>query len=110
MIRKYLQHIKDEILEAIIEKLLRQKLEPFGELLDCQVDTHVNSISASVLLHGDAVPVAVSVARYEVVEVGGDHFIELRRFASSKEWIHTVMSRFLTGRRFQLPVGVAAII
>lgn len=110
MIREYLQHIKDEILEAIIEKVVREKIRPFGDLIDCQVDTHVNSISAEVLLHGDTYPIKVAVARYEVFEAEGHHWLELRRFSSTKEWIQSVMDTFLVGKRFQLPTGVAPIV
>jgi hypothetical protein len=45
-----------------------------------------------------------------VLEVDGHHFIELKRFTSSKEWVQAVMERFLTDKRFRLPVGVAPLI
>jgi hypothetical protein len=110
LVRQYLQHLKDEVLEAVIQRMIREKRAPFGELQACEVNTHANSIAGQVLMKGDVVPILVTIARYEVLEVDGHHFIELKRFTSSKEWVQAVMERFLTDKRFRLPVGVAPLI
>ena len=110
MFRAYLQHLKDEVLEAIIEQVVLDKLEPFGHLLGCEVNTHDNCISAEIVLRGDSLPILVAIERYEVIEENDTHFLELRRFSASKEWLQAALDCFLVGRRFRLPTGAALVI
>lgn len=110
MLGRMAKSIKDGALAVGIKAYVNDRLGDYGEVLDCQIDTHHSKLTFRALLRGERDPVDAAVDRYEVERDGGDVYIVVRSFSTSREWITLLINKLLVGKRFKIPSKVAALL
>lgn len=74
----------------------------FGEVTELAIDSDDRSITARIALRGEVLPVEVRAVRYRIEEDG----LVIEQFACERDWIATVLNRFLAGHKLTVPKGV----
>lgn len=110
MLGRMAKSIKDGALAVGIKAYVNDRLDEYGEVLDCQIDTTHSKLTFRALLRGERDPVDAAVDRYEIVRDGDEVFIIIRSFSTSREWITTLVNKLLIGKRFKIPSKVAALL
>lgn len=81
---------------------LNKFFEGFGEVLDVSIDPKTNVASLLVMLNGESAPLRLEVE----YRVEPEHFVTVY-FRCEREWIATLLNRFLAGHRFEVDNGMA---
>ena len=76
-------------------------------MTELKIDTAQRVIQADVLLKGEDQPLHIEVKNYRVTQDEESMLLEIGEVSVSREWIHSVATEFLNGRRFRLPTTVA---
>ena len=98
---------KDGALSMLIKSFVNEKFGMYGEVSDVAIDSKNNKLVAQVLLKGERERVTATIDRYDIERVGEEHFIVLKRFSSSREWLTLLLNRFLKDKRYKLPAAVS---
>jgi hypothetical protein len=104
----WVQGQKDTSASFVAQKVLRQKLEPFGELLDFQLQSRQQSARLKVLLKGESEPISVLVDQYQVTQERGETAVVVAKATASREWITRLLQEFVVGKRFPIPQQYAS--
>lgn len=110
MLQKFAKGLKDGALGLALRAFLNERLQDFGEVLDCEVDTGRGRISVRAQLKGEREPLTVTVERYELVREGDVVFATLQSFSSSRHWLTLLLPKLFMGKRYKLPGGVARLL
>lgn len=110
MIGSLVRGAKDGALALSMKSFLNDKLGQYGDVVDCAVDTKSNKVTLKALLKGETQTVTASIERYELEKDGNDHYIVLKSFSSSREWLTLMLQRFFTGKRYKLPGAVTKLL
>lgn len=110
MIMKLAKGVKDSAIALAIKSLLNDRLQRFGEILECQVDTGNSRVQLTVHLKGERDALTAAIERYELGRDGDDRTIRLKSFSSSREWLTVLLNERLTDRQFKLPAAVASLL
>lgn len=104
------QGMKDGALALALKGYLNERFSEYGEILECQIDTAANRLSVQVQLRGERERVTASIERYDLTRQGDKRFITLHRFSSSREWLTRLLTAIFSGKRYELPAAVAALL
>lgn len=74
------------IKEKIIKLILNAKMRRYAHLLKLEIDTELKSISAEVLLRGEASPIQVHIGHYAIL-TGEESGIKISQIRTSREWM-----------------------
>ncbi len=110
MLGKFAKGMKDGALGLALKSFLNDKLQRFGEVLDCQIDTGNGRVQLTAMLKGEKETVTASIERYELEKDGDDNYIRLKSFSSSREWLTVILTERLTDRQFKLPAAVSSFL
>lgn len=110
MLKSLVRGAKDGALSMSMRAFLNDKLGMYGEIVDCAVDTKSNKVTLKAQLKGEMQTVTASVDRYDLEQEGEDHYIVLRSFSSSREWLTLMLRRFFTDKRYKLPGAVTKLL
>lgn len=102
--------MKEGALSVALRAYVNDRFSEYGEVLDCQVDTKENRLTFRVMLRGEKEPASASIDRYEIENDGGDVYLKLRSFSTSREWITLLLNQLLAGKRFKIPSKVAGLL
>ncbi|HVV00089.1 MAG TPA: hypothetical protein VHH88_01925 [Verrucomicrobiae bacterium] len=102
--------IKDAALEKAIRMFVGPKIERYGEIRELSLDTTNKTISAEIKLRGEALPVAIAEAHYDIVKRGGDTFMAVRGIKISREWAQNLLDDHFPSIEFKVPDFVAPLI
>ncbi|MGH8432734.1 MAG: hypothetical protein ACREUF_20280 [Solimonas sp.] len=102
--------MKDAALGMALKAFVNERLSAYGEILDLKVDTQASRLKLHALLRGEHHPVTVTVERYELQREGGEIYVVLRSFSSSREWLTLLLTRLLGGKRYKIPAAAAALL
>ena len=108
-LKDWLAARKDDSISFVLEKVLRSRLEKYGQVLDFKLDTRRNSIGVKLLLKGEAEPLTVIVEEYELVADRGSTALVIKRATASREWIRLLAEEFLPGVRLPIPEKYAGL-
>ena len=98
---------KDWLVQKTALAMLNQSvLKPYGTLTDLQLDTKRRTIDAELELKGEARPVRIQVAEYELIEESDSTYLILKSVTTSREWLTALTRDFLVGRPLKLPAAV----
>lgn len=100
------RRMKDHTLALSFKTLFNERFGEFARATECQVDTRISRISLTALMHGEQEPVTAVLEHYELETIGGERYIVLRRFSSSRQWIDKLLARLFTDRRYKLPIAI----
>lgn len=110
MLKSLVRGAKDGALSMSMRAFLNDKLGMYGEVVDCAVDTKANKVTLKAQLKGEVQTVTASVDRYDIEQEGEEHYIVLRSFSSSREWLTLMLQRFFTDKRYKLPGAVTKLL
>lgn len=110
MLGSLMRGAKDTAIAMALKSMVNDKLGMYGEITDCSIDTQKSNLTAQALLRGEREKVSVKLDRYEIERDGAEHYIVLKTFTSSREWLTVALNRFLSGKRFKLPAAVTKLL
>lgn len=110
MIGSLMRGAKDGALALAMRAFINDKLGQYGEITDCAVDTKTNRVTLKALLKGEAQSVTASIERYALEKDGDEHYIVLKEFSSSRQWLTLMLVRFFTDKRYKLPSAVSKLL
>ncbi|MFO7444950.1 MAG: hypothetical protein R6W90_01230 [Ignavibacteriaceae bacterium] len=98
--------MKDKAASLAGEKLLSNKLERYGNMIDFKINSADKTIFLSILLKGEKEPVNIKVNNYSFRKKGDDNYIVLDEVDISREWMNLLAADFLKDKEFKLPEGM----
>ena len=107
---KIINQAKDRGVSLILERWFSQQIEPFGKLLGVNLDSQNKTLRLEALLNGESEPIHITIEDYEIVQQSGQTYLIFNKGAASREWISTVLTTFLFGRKLKLPESYAGMI
>jgi predicted transcriptional regulator len=110
MLGKLAKGMKDGALGIALKAYLNDRLNAYGEVLDCSVDTGKGRIAVRALLKGEKEAINVAVEKYELAREGEQVFATLRSFSSSRPWLTLLLGKLLTDKRYKLPSAVGGLL
>lgn len=102
--------IKDAALEKAILMVARPKIERYGEIRTLSLDTTAKIISAEIKLRGDAIPVNITEAHYQLEQAGQETFLILHHVKVSREWVQNLLDDHFPQIRLKIPDYVVPLI
>jgi hypothetical protein len=90
-VSRLLDRAKDAVLEKMVLRVLRPKVERYGEIRKFSLNTSTRRISAEVSLLGDPLPLVISEAQYRIVEKQGQTMLILHNVKVSREWLQNLL-------------------
>ncbi|HYG35756.1 MAG TPA: hypothetical protein VEC99_13280 [Clostridia bacterium] len=102
-LRNTLGTAKDKAVEASAKAFINRKIENFGTVSQLQLDSKQKTAALEVILKGEASPILVKIASYELIERGSEVFIRIHRIEASREWMMAAANQYLVGREFKVP-------
>ena len=72
-----------------------QYLQPYGSITELKIDSNNKSLFVTLALKGEHEPVEIRVPRYELVQRGGETFLELDEIITSREWLNVLLREHL---------------
>src|SRR5689334_10730800 len=81
------------------------KYEPLGKMTKLQIDATNQKASLEVELKGETQPLQITIQSYEVTDVGGKSFLEVKQMQTSREWMNIVAAELIKGGKlkFEIP-------
>lgn len=102
--------VKDGALGLSFKAYLNDKLKEYGEVLDVAIDTRANRLTVKAMLRGEKEAASATLERYEIAKEGGDHYILLRDFSSSRPWLTLLLKKLFVGKRYKLPSAISRLL
>jgi hypothetical protein len=109
MLRGAISQAKDASSSMAVEKWLAREIEPYGKLVQFNIDSRAKSLRVVFHLNGEHHNVEIDVGKYEVVSEGGRDFIVVQQATASREWLRAVANNFLIGRKLEIPQQYASL-
>lgn len=110
MLGKLAKGMKDGALGLALKAFLNDRLNEYGEVLECSVDTGKGRIAVRALLKGERDPINAAVERYELTREGEAVYATLRTFSSSRPWLTLLLGKLFTDKRYKLPSAVGSLL
>ncbi len=92
----------DRLKIAAAKSALNKFLEGIGEVQELAIDKSAKTISAHVVLRGEALPLRIKILNYRLEAEG----IVLTQFVCDREWLETSLNRFLAGKEIRLAENI----
>jgi len=89
--RSLVSRVKDAALKKAVMSFLRPRVEPYGEILDLQLDTTAKCLSAEVQLKGELVPLRIFEAHYRLEQSGDQTELIFYGIKASREWVQRLL-------------------
>lgn len=101
---------KDAALEKGVMMFAKPHIERYGEILDFSIDTTARTITAEVILHGDATPLEVEQAHYRLEGDADKPVLVLHDVKVSKPWVQHLLEDHFQEIRVPVPDFVRRIL
>lgn len=98
--------LKDTLTSTAAKSFLASRLDRYGKLTDLRIRSREKTISAEVLLEGDAVPVMVEIGRYRVTGKGGDYSLVVESVSASRPWLQNLLEDLLVAKPMPVPAVI----
>lgn len=95
--------IKDSLTSAAAKSLLASRLERYGKLSEFHLSSRDKTISAELLLEGEAEPVAIHVGRYRIKSEAGEYLLVVEEISASRAWLQHLLEDLLLGKPLPVP-------
>ena len=79
------------------------KYKTIDVVTELAIGTSQKTIRVGSDLKGEPSPILINVASYELSEKTGELQVALQTVNASREWITTVLNKYVVGETFQLP-------
>lgn len=101
---------KDAVASRGAQAYLNKLIAPYGKLTAFRIDSRRQTVEGVCLLHGESVPITVTVGKYVIEEVGAKSYIYATHCTCSRPWAQSLLRDFVEGRRLDLPGWAAAVL
>ncbi|RYD34862.1 MAG: hypothetical protein EOP87_08395 [Verrucomicrobiaceae bacterium] len=95
--------LKDTLTSAAAKSLLASRIDRYGKLTDLHISSRDKTITAEVVLEGEAEPVAIHVSRYRVGGEPGNHTVTVEAVEVSRVWLRNLLEDVLVGKALPVP-------
>lgn len=95
--------LKDSLTSTAAKSLLASRLDRYAKLTDLRISSREKTISAELVLEGEAVPVAIQIGRYRVIGKSGDHALVVESISASRPWLQNLLQDLLVEKPLQVP-------
>ena len=105
-----LKSIKDAALSKGLRVAVNYKIKEFGEMLKFNLDSKSKTIELEIMLEGEKEPLNIKVTSYALTEENGKSYLIANDIVTSRAWINTVASQYLSGQKLEIPVKYAKML
>jgi hypothetical protein len=109
-LRNWLHERKDASVSFMAEKMLQQKLERYGQIMDIQLNSRERTAVLQLLLKGETEPVTIFVDDYAVSQDQTGSWVTVRKARASREWITQALQEFVVGKSLPIPDQFAGLV
>lgn len=95
--------LKDTLTSAAAKSLLGSRIDRYGKLTELHLSSKEKTITAEVLLEGEAEPVAIHIGRYRVGGEPGKHTVTVESVEVSRPWLQNLCEDLLVGKPLPVP-------
>jgi len=103
---------KDRMIAMGAKTHCNKHIEPYGTILDLQLNTAERSLSLTILLKGEETPVDIHVRDYAFSTEDGRSFVVIdgSKIDTSREWLTKLVHDHVGERRLAVPEKLAWVI
>jgi hypothetical protein len=102
--------MKDKALSKGLVMAVNHQIKEFGEMLKFNLDSKSKTIELEIMLDGEKEPLHAKVNHYKLTEEDGKNFLVAKDVVTSRAWINTVASQYLSGQKFEIPTEYAKML
>ncbi len=102
--------VKDRGVSVAVQAAINYKIKEFGEMLKFNLDSKTKTIELEITLDGEKEPLLVKVNSYELTQEDAKHYLVANDIVTSRAWINSVASQYLSGQKFEIPAEYAKML
>ena len=110
MLGKLFAGAKDKGLSVAVQTAINYKIKEFGEMIKFNLDSKTKTIELEIMLDGEKEPLNVKVNSYKLTQEDDKYYLVANDIVTSRAWINTVASQYLSGQKFQIPAEYAQML
>jgi len=110
MLKGIARGVKDSAIGMSLRAYVNDRLSEYGEIIDVNIDTAANRVTARALLKGERDAVTITVERYEIESEGEARYIKLKSFTASRAWLTQILNKLLADKRYKIPGAVSKLL
>ena len=89
---------------ASTKYLINQSIKEIGQLLELKIDNRGKTVTASILLNGENLPLNLRIDEYEIIRDNSSAGILIRDASSDKPWLNSILKKFIIDKALKVPV------
>jgi hypothetical protein len=105
-----LSRAKSAAMEQAVGRVLKSRLERYGELRQLNIDSEERRFSGEVLLRGETEPLLISEGHYRLEDRGGEPHVVVYGVKVSREWAQNAVDDHLSNLAFKVPDFLRSLI
>ena len=102
--------IKDKGLSKAAQVAINNYIKEFGEVVQLELDSQQKSMEMEIVLNGEVEPLKLKVGEYALIKEKDSYFLKVNKIQASREWINTLSTKYLNGKKFPIAKQYAQII
>jgi hypothetical protein len=102
--------VPDSVVNRRAREYFNEHYQVYGTLNELEIDSANHRIIMDLALKGESEPLHLVIDEYELSDDGGQTFLEIKRFTTSREWINLVGRDLLKEKKFPVPKLIKAIL
>ena len=102
--------IKDKGLSKATQVAINNYVKEFGEVVQLELDSQQKSMEMEIVLNGEVEPLKLKVGEYALIKEKDSYFLKVNKIQASREWINTLSTKYLNGKKFPIAKQYAQII
>lgn len=95
--------LKDTLTSNAAKSMLASRLDRYGKLTDLRIRSREKTISAELLLEGEAVPVTIDIGRYRITGKSGEYALVVESISASRPWLENLLRDLLLEKPLPVP-------
>ena len=95
--------LKDTLTSTAARSFIASRLDRYGKLAELRIRSREKTISAELLLEGEAVPLTIEIGRYRVIGKSGDYALVVESISASRPWLQNILQDLLVEKPLPVP-------
>jgi hypothetical protein len=95
--------LKDSLTSSAAKSLLASRLDRYGKLTDLRIRSREKSISAELMLEGEAVPISIEIEHYRITSAGGEYALVVESVTATRPWLRNLLQDLLVNKPLPVP-------
>ncbi len=105
-----LKKLKDTGVSKAAQIAINNYIKEFGTVEYLKLDSEAKTMEIEIMLDGEIEPLRVKVGHYEIIQENNQYFLKVEQIQTSRAWINSIVSSYLTHKTFSIPSKYASII